>query len=178
MIQSLFVLFAFFSIQTFAADLSFRAALLQQDANNPELIEALGSTTIKNQKSALNALTKISTNGALRNLLDARPKILPTNIRQYCNALGQKYLISVTATRFAMEPHLRAEALSLLQELAVGVQAPSHCFEAFAKLSSRTEDTQVEALFKTFQIEKPEFRKVMSPQNLSQILLEIGRAHV
>lgn len=169
----IFFVFSVFLSQLRAADLSFRTALQSQDANNPELTEALSATTVKIQKSALIALTKISTNTALQNLIEARAKILPTNIRQYCNALGQKYLIGELATGFAIDEKLREQATTLLAELSVGPQAPSHCFEGFAKLSTRAHDAKVEELFQNFQIEKLEVRKAMSPQNISQILLAL-----
>ena len=153
--QILFITSILFLTQASAADFTFRIALQQQDANNPELVEALNSTTIKTQKAALTALTKIATNLALQNLIDARAQILPTNIRQFCNALGQKYLMSEVATGFAINAKLRDQATTLLAELSLGTQSPSHCFDAFSKLATRAQDSKVEELFKTFQIEKP-----------------------
>lgn len=174
--KSFFMLFFFLGSNFVSAEVLHRA-VIDQDATNPQLISDLKSSEIKKQKRALVTLAKIPTNTALALLVGVRPQILTSNYRQYCLALGQMHLISEVSTGINLDVTLRDKALEIVSTIIESVNkvlqnqsknkmsqnaiqnsvASAHCFEAFAKLSPRDRDAQMETLFKSLVLNDDTF---------------------
>ena len=124
-------------------------AVQDQNAVDSSLLLALNSTRAETQSHALLTLMKILTPESLNLLVNSNETIRPENFDDYCLALGQMYHVTYTTVGQSAEPGKISAALAILEKAVNEKNSVATCFEAYAKISPRSFDAQMENLFKT-----------------------------
>ena len=120
-----------------------------QNAADAGLALALNSTRSDTQSQALLTLMKILTPESLNVLISSSDKIKSENFDAYCLALGQMYHVKYATVGRNVVPGSMEAALAILERALVEKNNVATCFEAYAKISPRSLDSQMETLFKT-----------------------------